>query len=164
LQGMEQWPSMLSVGNASPIRLSMVCFKPPPSSISSGKNRNRVMTATSQARKMLHSSFPSNEDHASIDVAMSVFPTIAIFMFQLPGSTPNSQIKDGHKQTKPRKSQFKSIFNVSGSSVWRSSITTEKRLIPRCCGYPPHPKRPLRTAAMSCGVRWGLQHTFCACS
>jgi len=119
LQGMEQWPEMLG-GNhhESPIRLSMVCFKPPPPSTSSGKNnQNRVMTAASKAREMLYSSFPSNEDRASIDVAMSVFPSIAIFMSQPHGSTRKRHQKEGHEQTKLRKSRFESIFDVNGSSL-----------------------------------------------
>ena len=117
LQGMEQWCSMLHVDLASPIRLSMVCFTPLPSSTLFGKNRSRVRAATSQVRAMLHDSFPSKEDHASIDVALSVFPTIAIFMSRLPQSTPMSLINEGHNKNKKRRIQFKSIFDVVGSSV-----------------------------------------------
>jgi hypothetical protein len=117
LQGMDQWPLMLRVDCASPIRFCMVCLKPLPSSDSLGKNRARVVAATSEVRKMLHSSFPSKEDRASIDVAMSVFPTIAIFMYRLPPSTAISVINDGHNRNKKRKSSFKSIFDVRGRSL-----------------------------------------------
>jgi hypothetical protein len=117
LQGMEQWTEILQLGLGSPIRLSMVCFKPPHPSISSGHNRNRVMIAASKAREMLYSSFPANNDRGSIGGAMSVLPTIVIFtMSQLHGSTPKRLQKNGHRQRRPRKSCFKSIFNVNGSS------------------------------------------------
>ena len=108
---------MLHAEKASPIRLSMVCFKPLPPSLLFGKNRGRVRVATSLVREMLHDSFSSKEDHASIDMALSVFPTIAIFMSRLPQSTPTTRINEDHQKTRREETQFKSIFDVEGSSL-----------------------------------------------
>ena len=151
LQGMEQWCSMLHGEKTPPIRLSMVCFKPLPPSLIFGKNRGRVEVATSQVREMLHDSFSAKEDLASIDIALSVFPTIAIFMHRLPKSTPTTRINRAH-QKKRSEGSYSKVYSTTGGvphlPVWQQLTTTERRLTLRCCGCPPHAKHPLQIAAM----------------
>ena len=108
LPGMERWPELLSPEvtkkkKLPPMLLSMVCFSPPDSSIllKSPTNTERAAIASSKARAMLQATFGNPDDHKSIHVAFDHFPTIAIFMAQVP--------EDGFKK---RKNQRKSILDV----------------------------------------------------
>jgi hypothetical protein len=88
LPEMEKWPVRRSdLGTKEkdkppPMFFSMVCFNPPASNLL--PNSKRVLIAHSKAREMLYSSFPTTDDHKCIDVALGNFPTIAIFMAQVP--------------------------------------------------------------------------------
>jgi hypothetical protein len=114
LPGMERWPELLSPEvtkkkKLPPMLLSMVCFSPPASSIllNSPTNSRRAEIASSKAREMLQSTFVSKHDHECIDVALDNFPTIAIFMAQVP--------EDGLKKRK-NKNKRKSICDVKDNS------------------------------------------------
>ena len=107
LPGMERWPELLSPEvtkkkKLPPMLLSMVCFSPPASSIlpNSPTNSRRAEIASSKAREMLQSTFESRLDHKSIDVAFDNFPTIAIFMAQVPDQgLKNKKKKNAQKHT-----------------------------------------------------------------
>jgi hypothetical protein len=73
--------------------------------LNSPRNKRCAEIASGKAREMLQSLFASKRDHKCIDVALDNFPTIAIFMAQVP--------EDGFKK---RKNQRKSILDVKDIS------------------------------------------------
>ena len=101
---MDSWPELITCQEDKPLPMyfSMVCFSPPVPKPS--PNGTRICTASRMAREVLCSSFVADEDHACINVAMDNYPTIAIFMAQVPDR--------GLKKRKKRKS----ILDVKDTS------------------------------------------------
>ena len=114
LPGMEYWPQLITPKGTKekdippPMYLSLVCFLPPAaSSLHNSPNRKWVDIAHSKARDVICSSFDSEADHKCIKVAMANYPTIAIFMAQVP---------DQNLKKKKNKNQRKSILDVKDTS------------------------------------------------
>ena len=116
LEGMDQWLEMYrdpgvkqQPEEQSPIFFSLVCFQPPTPATSLQKlaTDSRIAAAHAKASAMVCSTFESKEDHDAINVAMSNFLTMAIFMSQI-------SRKDRKKKSK---NSGKSIFDVKDLSV-----------------------------------------------
>jgi len=110
LPGMDQWPN--TTGETTPdLQFSLICFYPPsvPAPSRPSLNEKRIAIAHSLASDMIRSSFESKEDHKSINAAMAVFPTLAIFM--------SAVVEQGKKKKSSKKTKLKSIFDAKDSST-----------------------------------------------
>jgi hypothetical protein len=106
LPGMEQWPNTTEETTPD-LRFSLICFFPPSSSPTPSwpsLNEKRIAIAHSLASDMICSCFESKEDHESINAAMAIFPTLAIFM--------SGVVEQGKKKKASKKTQLKSIFDA----------------------------------------------------
>jgi hypothetical protein len=100
---MDEWRKTLVTGEntkeQSDILLSLVCFQkadvPSPQRLPT----KRLVTAHDKACHLFHTTFHSEADNKCIDVAMSNFPTMAIFMAR-------------EADVKKRKNQRKSVLDV----------------------------------------------------
>ncbi|MCK7580961.1 MAG: hypothetical protein MZV65_38675 [Chromatiales bacterium] len=110
LPGMDQWPNTMEETTPD-LQFSLICFFPPsvPAPSWPSLNEKRIAIAHSLASDMICSSFESKEDHESINAAMAIFPTLAIFMSVV--------VEQGKKKKASKKTQLKSILDAKDSTT-----------------------------------------------
>ena len=100
LEGMERWPMVTDAKerNRPQLLFSLVCFSPLKECPDEGQESMKISKAHSLALDMFVNCFESDDDHRSIELAMDICPTVAIFMCPVSG-------KKNKKQDKKKKSK-----------------------------------------------------------